>query len=191
MQADGVIVLDFEKMHDLCAEDFLDGVFTSNVPEVISVGNDVRFGDRAAGDISTMQKWASEHGMKVHGFDLLKVDGGPVTSTRIRSLLKDGLIKEANELLGHPYTLVGSVVHGRGEGAQMGFRTANIEVQSDMFLLKRVCMRLVRMLMASIGRLLSLSESHRRFRIGRALTSRCISSILRAIYTMIPSRSRS
>ncbi len=134
--ADGVIVLDFEKMHDLCAEDFLDEVFTSNVPEVISVGNDVRFGDRAAGDISTMQKWAREHGMKVHGFDLLKVDGSPVTSTRIRSLLEDGLIEEANELLGYPYTLVGNVVHGRGEGAQMGFRTANIEVQSDMFLLK-------------------------------------------------------
>lgn len=133
---DGVVVLDFAKMHMLDARAFLDDVFGRGTPYALNVGSDVRFGCEAKGDLDDLRDWGRDHHMEVNGFDLLTCDGAPITSTRVRSLLQDGLIEEANELLYSPYALVGDVVHGRGEGAQMGFRTANIHVPSELFILK-------------------------------------------------------
>lgn len=133
---DGVVVLDFAKMHMLDARAFLDDVFGRETPYALNVGSDVRFGCEAKGDLDDLRDWGRAHHMEVNGFDLLTCDGAPITSTRVRSLLQDGLIEEANELLSSPYALVGDVVRGRGEGAQMGFRTANIHVHSELFILK-------------------------------------------------------
>jgi riboflavin kinase/FMN adenylyltransferase len=51
-----------------------------------------------------------------------------VSSTEIRAALENGNIAVANELLGRPYALRGTVVHGKGLGRQIGFPTANIQV---------------------------------------------------------------
>ena len=68
--------------------------------------------------------------MQVVAHELLMKDGAPVTSTRIRGLLAEGKIEQANALLGHLYSVVGTVQAGRGEGADMGFATANLHVPS-------------------------------------------------------------
>lgn len=54
------------------------------------------------------------------------VDGEPVTSGRIRNELAEGTLKKANELLGHPYLIMGEVIHGKGLGRTVGMPTANI-----------------------------------------------------------------
>ena len=60
--------------------------------------------------------------------ELFEMEGAPITATRIRLLLEDGRIEDANRLLGRRYSLRGTVLAGRGEGADMGFRTANLVV---------------------------------------------------------------
>ena len=62
--------------------------------------------------------------MRAH--DLKSEDGAPISATRIRLLLAKGDLDEANKLLGRPYQLRGTVLHGRGEGGAMGFHTANL-----------------------------------------------------------------
>src|SRR5690606_19368750 len=57
---------------------------------------------------------------------LLELGGAPVSSTRIRALLRDGEVEAAAELLGAPFTLSGTVVHGDKRGRELGFPTANL-----------------------------------------------------------------
>ena len=127
--ADTVCVLPFTpEFGSLEPEAFLDATFLEATPAAIHVGVDLRFGSRAAGTVADMARWGQSHGMQAVSHELLLVEGEPITATRIRLLLESGIIHEANELLGHRYALEGTVQHGRGAGADMGFRTANIVV---------------------------------------------------------------
>jgi riboflavin kinase/FMN adenylyltransferase len=60
-----------------------------------------------------------------------KRKGSCVSSSLIRELIADGNISEANELLGYPYTLLGSVEHGEHIGTKLGFPTANIVIEDQ------------------------------------------------------------
>ncbi|MBR5259257.1 MAG: riboflavin biosynthesis protein RibF [Eggerthellaceae bacterium] len=133
LDVDAIVVLPFSR--EFAAQpphEFLEATFGGNVPSSLHVGYDFRFGCKASGNVSILSDWGSERGMKVFGHELLVKDGAPVTSTRIRGLLGEGKIEEACELLGHPYAVYGAVEAGRGEGRDMGFKTANIHVPDMM-----------------------------------------------------------
>ena len=70
--------------------------------------------------------------MTVDAHELKSEDGAPITATRIRKLLSVGEIRKANHLLGRPYFMTGIVKPGRGEGADMGIRTANLIVGDQL-----------------------------------------------------------
>lgn len=126
---DIVAALPFDR--DFAAEeplDFLDKTFDGKPPAFIHVGNDFRFGARASGQVGDLEAWAAKSGTVIHPHHLVSADGKPITATRIRLLLLDGHVEEANKLLGYPYTLHEVVHPGRGEGRDMGFRTANLVV---------------------------------------------------------------
>ena len=76
-----------------------------------------------------LEAWAKNSGTSICAHDLVSVDGKPITATRIRLLLADGKVREAADLLTYPYTLHDRVLPGRGEGRDMGFRTANLVVE--------------------------------------------------------------
>lgn len=111
----------------LSAEEFLDTVVASSChPVAIHVGRDFRFGAHAQGDLDTLYVWGVENHVEIRPHGLLEVDGEPVTSTRIRALVTDGDVAPAAELLGRPTRVHGVVREGRGEGADIGFATANV-----------------------------------------------------------------
>jgi len=58
-----------------------------------------------------------------------EVQNRNITSIKIRKFLKEGLICEANRLLGYPYSISGPVIHGNQIGRTIGFPTANIDVR--------------------------------------------------------------
>lgn len=130
---DVVAVLPFTR--DFAAstpEEFLLQTFDGTVPAYLHVGYDFKFGARAAGTVRDLDAWADEGGTFVQAHDLKSDDGAPITATRIRLLLAEGDIGEANHLLGRSYFMTGTVEHGRGEGADLGFRTANLTVPDQM-----------------------------------------------------------
>lgn len=129
---DGVFAIPFsEEVAALDAHDFLDLAFASETPLAIYVGEDMRFGRGARGDVDALRAWGRVHGMDVVAIPLLKDEGAPITATRIRRALEEGDLAHANNLLGHRYTVCGDVVHGASKGAEMGIRTANLNVPEE------------------------------------------------------------
>lgn len=94
--------------------------------EAIHVGEDFRFGAGAAGGLDDLYVWAAEIGADVWPHPLLVAEDSPVSSTRIRSLIARGDVRPAMELLGRPHAVRGLVHPGRGQGAALGFPTANL-----------------------------------------------------------------
>lgn len=113
-------------------DEFLQRTFDGTPPAYLHVGSDFRFGAKAAGTVRELEAWAAHTGTQVCAHDLQGADGAPITATRIRLLLAEGNIEEANRLLGHPYFVTGTVQLGRGEGADLGFRTANLVIPDQL-----------------------------------------------------------
>lgn len=126
---DGVVVIPFTaELARLAPEEFLYAVFGQAVPASLTVGADFRFGAQAAGDVDALKAWGDAHGMRVEARPLLADGGDPITATRIRALLQEGDVDEANRLLGHHYAVRGVVAPGRQQGREFGIRTANLEI---------------------------------------------------------------
>ncbi len=112
--------------------EFLETSFFGRTPAYLHVGDNFRFGKCDSGSVIDLKRWGEETGTHIHAHKLVAEDGKPISATRIRLLLADGKIEPAEELLGHPYTIHQRVEHGRGEGADLGFRTANLSIDPQM-----------------------------------------------------------
>ncbi len=120
------------------AMSFLDYLNCVLTPRAFFVGSDFRFGAKARGSVADIEKWAASHGCTCIPCELIEERGLPITATRIRGLLMQGEVAEARELLGgRPHSIVGRVVHGRGEGGDFGFSTANLDLNCNETMLVR------------------------------------------------------
>lgn len=126
---DAVCVLPFNReFASASPTEFLEATFGGHAPAYLHVGQDFRFGAKAAGVVADLETWAASSGTKICAHALVSADGQPISATRIRKLLLDAQLEEANKLLGYPYTLCDVVRPGRGDGASFGFATANMEL---------------------------------------------------------------
>jgi riboflavin kinase/FMN adenylyltransferase len=89
----------------------------------VSVGENFRFGARAAGDPEML---AAREEFTTRVSPLVEVDGETVSSTRVRALVAAGDIEGAMRCLGAPFLYEGTVVEGDRRGRTLGFPTANI-----------------------------------------------------------------
>lgn len=95
----------------------------------IAVGRNFRFGHGGVGTARMLRDAGRARGIDVNIPPLVtSPDGKPISSTRIRRLITQGDLSEANILLGRAHCLDGVVVHGDGRGAGLGVPTANIDV---------------------------------------------------------------
>jgi riboflavin kinase/FMN adenylyltransferase len=92
----------------------------------IVVGDDFRFGRGASGNVAILKAIGKSRGFKVLAVKSVRAKGVEVSSSRIRALLAQGRVEDANQLLGRPYPIQGLVVHGRHVGHKIGFPTANL-----------------------------------------------------------------
>ena len=90
------------------------------------LGYDNRFGSHSNNDFDKLPSLATELGFNIYRDEAVVLDGVEVSSTKIRQALSRGDIDTANAMLGVPYSLCGTVVHGRHVGTSMGYPTANI-----------------------------------------------------------------
>lgn len=95
-------------------------------PQYISVGEDFRFGYQRQGTAEELTSIASQFGITVNMATLQRNQNQRISSSRIREALNQGNIELANELLGRPYTLNGTVIRGEQRGRTIGFPTANL-----------------------------------------------------------------
>ncbi len=124
---DYVVVIPFtHKLAQLSPQAFLQQVFGSSQPISLHVGKYLRFGHQASGGLPELSAWAQLHQVRIVPHAYYAQDGLSLSATRIRTQLSEGKVREAAQLLGRAFSLEGFVVSGRGEGAHLGFRTANI-----------------------------------------------------------------
>ena len=101
------------------------------------LGYDSRFGSRQDDDFDRLPQLAAGLGFALQRGEPFLVGGQPISSSRIRSSLAEGRVADTAELLGRPYTVRGTVVHGRGVGHTLGFPTANIDLAATRKMLPR------------------------------------------------------
>ena len=100
----------------------------------VAVGNNFRFGAGRSGDAAELQRIGAGFGMEVDVLPMLWDGEERVSSSRIRRALGAGELTEARRLLERPYRFSGLVVQGRGLGRQLGWPTANLQVDGRKFL---------------------------------------------------------
>ncbi|MEM7376157.1 MAG: bifunctional riboflavin kinase/FAD synthetase [Pseudomonadota bacterium] len=91
------------------------------------VGDDFRFGARAAGDFNMLVDAGAEHGFEVQSTQTWSSGDSRVSSTRVRDALAAGDLALTEQLLGRPYALSGRVMRGDALGRTLGFPTANLK----------------------------------------------------------------
>lgn len=129
---DAVVALPFTKsFSSLSPEEFLRETFNGYAPSNLHVGLDFHFGAKAAGGVADLAEWGAAVGTHIDAHNLQSADGAPITATRIRLLLMEHDLDEAQRLLGRRFSMVEKVRPGRGEGADMGFSTANLFIEPN------------------------------------------------------------
>ena len=91
-------------------------------------GDDFRFGAKGEGNCEKLRSFCAQHSLPCIILPEQDLDGRRISSTRIRQALENGDLNEANRLLGHPYTLTGTVVTGQALGRTIGVPTANVHL---------------------------------------------------------------
>ncbi len=89
-------------------------------------GSDFRFGAGRAGDVTLLAALCARDGVALEVVPPVVAGGLPVSSSRLRTLIAAGQVREAAELATEPYRISGRVVAGKRRGATLGFPTANL-----------------------------------------------------------------
>ena len=129
---DRVEVLCFDAaMARLSAQTFMQQVLKEQLGvSVLLMGYDNRFGSRREDSFDDYVAYGRQVGIEVVRASQWTADGQVPCSSLIRQKVTDGEVHEAALLMGHPYTLSGTIVHGRRIGHSIGFPTANLQPYS-------------------------------------------------------------
>jgi riboflavin kinase/FMN adenylyltransferase len=120
--------LEFSK---LTPEEFIhEAVVAELHADAVVVGENFRFGHKAAGDVAMLADLGRRWGFQAEGVTLLAEAGRPISSTYIRSCVEAGDLGAAAHALGRPHRLDGVVVRGDQRGRGLGFPTANVRTAS-------------------------------------------------------------
>ncbi len=116
--------LDFSR---LSADQFVHDLLVEHLhTALVVVGENFRFGHRAAGDVTLLEKLGRTFGFQVEPAPLVTSDGVIFSSTYVRSCVDAGDVEAAAQVLGRPHRIEGVVVRGDQRGRQLGFPTANL-----------------------------------------------------------------
>jgi riboflavin kinase/FMN adenylyltransferase len=126
--ADAMVVFGFDAaLAALTAEQFVEERLIADlrVGGVVT-GEDFTFGQGKRGDVALLRAAGAAHGFHATAIGPVTLDGEPVSSTRIRDLLRSGDPVGAARLLTRPYAIQGVVEHGDKVGRTIGYPTANL-----------------------------------------------------------------
>jgi riboflavin kinase/FMN adenylyltransferase len=116
---------------NVTAFDFMQRLKTPLGLDHLVLGYDSSLGRNREGNAARLAEIGAELGYTVETVPALSDESGVISSTEIRKLISTGNIREAAELLGHPYRLRGPVVRGDQRGRTIGYPTANIDYAED------------------------------------------------------------
>lgn len=117
----------------LSADNFVRNIICGKIAATCVVtGDNFHFGAKRSGNPQFLQNMGTEYGFDVCVVDAFADEGGSIiSSSRVRTLLRDGKVEEAAGLLGYHYTVRAPVIHGAALGRSLGFPTANMQLPPE------------------------------------------------------------
>lgn len=143
---DNVVIVPFSRdFSEQSAQDYISNFLVKNFrPKSIVIGYDHKFGKDRVGDYHLLEQMKGLYGYTMEEITKETLDDIGISSTKIRNSLQSGDIALANDLLGHNYTLTGTVVRGLQNGRKLGFPTANLQVNDEYKLIPKTGIYAVR-----------------------------------------------
>lgn len=125
---DGAVVMPFTRsLAALSAEEFVDEWLVTRLGVAgVVTGGDFTFGRGRSGSVTDLSRLGLAHGFAARVVDAVQDGGSTISSTRIRTLLREGRPGMAADLLTRPFAIRGAVEHGAKLGRTLGFPTANM-----------------------------------------------------------------
>jgi riboflavin kinase/FMN adenylyltransferase len=126
---DAVIVLDFTlELSRLSARDFVNILLSKLKMRGLVMGPDFALGKQGEGNIPTLRKLGEELDFSVTAIPAVYIGCDTISSTAIRQAMAAGDMEKVESMMGRPFSLHGSVIHGHGRGTILGFPTINLDV---------------------------------------------------------------
>ena len=123
---DHLFLEDFERVRDYTPEEFCEKILIRQLSaRFVFCGFNFRFGKNGRGDAAFLKSYLGAKGISVITEEPVCLNGLPVSSTRIRTLLAEGETEAVKVLLGRPYSIRFPVLHGKRLGRTIGFPTLN------------------------------------------------------------------
>ena len=116
-------------------EEFLQLLQQEFAPRYVVTGPNYTFGAKGKGNQRLLLRAGRDYGFRTEICPAVLKEGRPVSSTRIRSLLDQGNLLEANDFLGYEFTVIDRVIHGDQRGRTLGFPTANLAIPDERVML--------------------------------------------------------
>ncbi|MEI6613314.1 MAG: riboflavin biosynthesis protein RibF [Chrysiogenales bacterium] len=124
---------DFASVADYPAAAFVQNILLDTLQmKVLIIGQDFRCGRNREGDLAFLRKQAATAPFRIIQARTVRRGGCRVASSAIRKKLAAGAIRDANQMLGHPYAIDGIVQKGAGRGKKLGFPTINISTANQL-----------------------------------------------------------
>lgn len=134
---DILTLVDFNKeFMETPAEDFIVKLVNNFNLGGVVVGFNYRFGHKNQGDVNLLKKLSVKYNFIVKIMDPLEAKEELISSSRIRALIENGNITEANQVLYKPFMISGKVIHGKQLGRTLGYPTANIDTDKRFIIPK-------------------------------------------------------
>ena len=131
---DEVLILPFTPdVAKLTPEEFVERILVAKLKaRAVLVGDNFRFGNRAAGDARKMEELGRKDGFSTEIVKAISWRGRVISSSEIRRLIQAGNVSGACRLLGRPYALRGRVIRGEGIGSKQTVPTLNLDTQAEV-----------------------------------------------------------
>ena len=133
---DEIYPLEFQKVRDIPADEFLNLLYKKYNPAVVSCGFNYSFGKNGEGNTKLLSDFCRDKGIELKCVDPVTVDGETVSSTIIRNYLKNGETERANALLFEPFSFTAPVKKGDQRGRTIGFPTINQQYPKELVKIK-------------------------------------------------------
>src|ERR1700691_2218189 len=131
---DAALVTRFDgDLANVAPEDFVRRYLLDTMgAQTILVGGNFRFGHRGAGEVELLGQLGQRWGFAVEIVPPVVEDGVVVSSTAIRTAIRDGHVEDARRMLGHPYALEGEIRTGTGQGRKLVVPTLNLATDQEV-----------------------------------------------------------
>ena len=124
-----------EETAAMSPESFVESVLVDKMhTSYLAAGTDVSFGSGGRGDHALLVSLGKRFGLTVEIVDKICVDGREISSSFVREELEKGNMERVAELIGAPYSITGTVVHGKRLGRTIGMPTVNLIPDADKLL---------------------------------------------------------